>query len=148
LWISALIVFALTLSFKAKRAGNIERIGALQSEFERFTQSISAQMSTHDGNIWQVVHSDRLTRITFESLCGRAVTTIRGIRGLRRSFPGHIWHSPDNVSIWVSILDQFGLRERSAAEKLYPQLPSRYAVFDQVQKASVEGCRRIKDLLS
>jgi hypothetical protein len=29
LWISALIVFALTLFFKAKRAGNIERIGAL-----------------------------------------------------------------------------------------------------------------------
>jgi hypothetical protein len=148
-WAVLVVVIVLILFFMGRGAGHLERVAALERAFGEFKQSIAVQrgVNLQGREIWIIITGDHLNRRAFESACDTAVRTVSRMRRVKSFIPAHVWAEPDRLSIWVSILNHLQLREPSGAEKLYPNLPPGKVVFKSVEKASVEGCKRIKDLL-
>jgi hypothetical protein len=168
--LGVLTLLALFLVAKARRAGNRERIDALQIRFDQIPKEFSVLLRFEDGRLARATTTlgpdDYQTERAFESACGAAVKTIKHIRRIRRSLPGVTWQHSDNVTTWISVLRSLpGVtwqhsddvtacisvlqRGPSLAEALYEDAaPEEVSFLRNVRAASIEACGRIKDRLS
>jgi hypothetical protein len=149
--LSVSAVLPLILFFQARRAGNHERLNAVQTRFEQIPTEISVMLRFEDGQASRASTTapiDHLTERAFESACATAVKTIKSIRRVRRSFPNHIWKHPDAVSAWIAILLHLRLMESSFRDTLWPNsMPDQMSFLPNARAASIEACRKFNDLL-